>query len=372
MQSFSIHSHTSSIRSCTSSGKLIASGGADDRICLYDIEKRREIDDLYIHDGTINTLTFSPDGSYLISGSSDGKIAFTKTNNWKLDKVLERAHKGSAVNHISIHPSGKIAISIGADQNLRTWNLITGRQAHVTSLKNKTSLGGSIEVVEWSETGKYFAIVGKDSVEIWETETGEVVRTQKCESKPICLCWISDEDVFVGLESGKLLFFNLEDEEDEEVLCDVYDKRIKSMAYNDGYLVTASSSGELNLWEIIKGDKIEIDMICGIQVGCRLICLTIIKHDNSNFDFEIKQEDAEELEMKPTEVRKLNTTGSVTVEVEGSQKKIKSKKLNKKKRRSEIMFEEQEASDENATTSTPIAKKKKKKSLGGDFVEEDL
>lgn len=53
-QSFSTHSHTGSIRSVTSNGKMVASGGADDRICLYDLEKRLEIDDLYIHDGTIN------------------------------------------------------------------------------------------------------------------------------------------------------------------------------------------------------------------------------------------------------------------------------------------------------------------------------
>jgi protein MAK11 len=50
-QSFSTHSHTSSIRTVATNGGLAASGGADDRICIYDLKNRKEIDDLYIHDG---------------------------------------------------------------------------------------------------------------------------------------------------------------------------------------------------------------------------------------------------------------------------------------------------------------------------------
>lgn len=199
-----------------SSGKFIASGGADDRICLYNIEKRREIDDLYIHDGTINTLAFVPDGSYLLSGGADGKIVFVKTNNWKTDKIFEKAHKGS-VNHISIHPSGKLALSLGSDLTLRTWNLITGRQAYATNLKNKKSLGGIIDIVSWSISGDYFALTGKDCVEIWDINTAEVIKTKKCESKPTAISWLSDQDLFVGMESGKLLFFNWQDKGDDEV-----------------------------------------------------------------------------------------------------------------------------------------------------------
>ena len=136
-QSFSTHSHTSSVRCLASNGKLVASGGCDDRICVYDLEARQEIEDLYIHDGTVNSLQFVPDCSYLISCGADGKMAFTKTNNWKVDKTFEKAHKGSSVNYVSVHSSGKLALSIGNDMILRTWNLINGRQAFATSHKNK-------------------------------------------------------------------------------------------------------------------------------------------------------------------------------------------------------------------------------------------
>lgn len=365
-QSFSTHSHTSSIRSVAAKGKLVASGGADDRIIVYDLEKRREINDLFLHDGTVTTLAFVPDGSYLISGGADGKINFIKTSNWKVDKVFEKAHKGTSVNYLSVHPTGKLALSIGSDMTLRTWNLINGRQAFVTSLKNK-SLGNTIDFVVWSTSGDYFAITGKEVVEIWSTEQAEVVSTKKCDSRPTAICWISESDLLVGMENGKMLFFNWEDENEEATICDIYETRIKSMKYVDGFLATCSSSGELNLWKIIVKDKIEMEMICGIDVGCRLICLDIVELAKAGIETEIKDEEVEE--EKKTQVRQLQTSGSVTIEIEEENSDAEPSK-----KKSAIMSSGKKR--KNVQPKTPISNKKKQQKrqstrLSNGFVEED-
>lgn len=360
-QSFSTHSHTSSIRTVASNGRLVASGGADDRICVYDLEKRREIDDLFIHDGTINTLAFVPDGTYLLSGGADGKISFIKTSNWKVDKVFEKAHKGSAVNFISVHPSGKLALSIGADMILRTWNLINGRQAYATSLKNK-SFGSAIEFVVWSISGDYFAITGKDIVEVWSTDKADIVCTKKCEAKPTSLCWLTDSDVLVGMENGKLLFFNWENENEDATLCEIYESRVKAMKYANGYLATASSSGELNLWKVVLEDKVEIDMICGIDVGCRLICLDILEVSKSVLEQEVKDETEEEL--KKTKVRQLKTSGTVTVEIDGDNSD--DEKVSKKRK-----IQVQPKSKIKTPSSNKKQQKRKSIRLTNGFIEED-
>jgi protein MAK11 len=368
-QSFSTHSHTSSIRTVAANGKHIASGGADDRICVYDLEKRREIDDLYVHDGTVNSLEFVPDGSYLISAGADGKMAFIKSGTWKVDKVFEKAHKGGSVNFVSVHPSGKLALSIGADMILRTWNLINGRQAFATSLKNK-SYGASIEFVVWSITGDYFLIAGKDIVEVWSTEKTEVISTKRCESEPTSICWLTDTDILVGMENGKLLFFNWEDEEEEATLCEIYDNRVKAMKYENGFLATASSSGELNLWKVIVDDKVEIDMICGIEVGCRLICLDMIDLVKAGIEKEIKEETEAEQELKKTDVTKFQTRGKVIVEVDDDdndddESQKKKKPQGKKRQQQQVL-------------STPSSSKKSKRQskrasvlLSNGFLEED-
>lgn len=282
---------------------------------MYDLEARQEVEDLYIHDGTVNALQFVPDCSYLISCGADGKMAFTKTNNWKVDKVFEKAHKGSPVNHVSVHSSGKLALSIGNDMILRTWNLINGRQAFATSLKNK-AFGSSIEFVVWSISGEYFLIAGKDIVEVWSTDKAEVISTKKCESEPTSICWLTDTDILVGMENGKLLFFNWEDENEEATMCEIYDNRVKAMKYNDGFLTTASSSGELNLWKVIVDEKVEIEMICGINVGCRLTCLDVIDLAKIGIIKEVKDEDGEDMPLKKSDVKKFKTKGTVVVEID--------------------------------------------------------
>jgi len=45
-----------------------------------------------------------------------------------------KGHKGR-VNGLSVHPTGKIAISVGKDKTLRLWNLMTGRKASATKLR---------------------------------------------------------------------------------------------------------------------------------------------------------------------------------------------------------------------------------------------
>jgi WD40 repeat protein len=39
------------------------------------------------------------------------------------------------INSLSVHPSGRLLLSVGKDKTLRTWNLIKGRSAFITNLK---------------------------------------------------------------------------------------------------------------------------------------------------------------------------------------------------------------------------------------------
>ena len=39
------------------------------------------------------------------------------------------------MNAVTIHPSGKLALSVSKDKTLRTWNLLKGRAAYTTNIK---------------------------------------------------------------------------------------------------------------------------------------------------------------------------------------------------------------------------------------------
>lgn len=74
--------------------------------------------------GSITELHF-PSRSHLISASEDGTIAIFHARDWVVLRVL-KGHKGR-VNSVGIHPSGKVALSVGADKALRMWDLMRGK-----------------------------------------------------------------------------------------------------------------------------------------------------------------------------------------------------------------------------------------------------
>uniref|UniRef100_A0A8C7X6I3 Uncharacterized protein n=1 Tax=Oryzias sinensis TaxID=183150 RepID=A0A8C7X6I3_9TELE len=66
--------------------------------------------------GTITCLQFYGE-SHLLSGGEDGLMCVWSTKKWECLKSI-KAHKGH-VTSLSVHPSGKLALSVGTDKTLR-------------------------------------------------------------------------------------------------------------------------------------------------------------------------------------------------------------------------------------------------------------
>jgi len=117
--------------------------------------------------GTITCLTAFH--SYLFSGSDDGTICIWKTGSWQCEKTL-RAH-AEGVLGISVHPSGKLALSIGQDRALKTWNLIKGRSGYTTNLH------GIADAVQWSTEGNFYAVSIANRLDVYSLESAKIVYT---------------------------------------------------------------------------------------------------------------------------------------------------------------------------------------------------
>lgn len=85
--------------------------------------------------GSITHLSF-PSRSHLISGSEDGTLCLFHARDWTALRVL-RGHK-ARVNSVAVHPSGKIALSVGKDKTLRMWDLMRGKGVASTKLDKGT------------------------------------------------------------------------------------------------------------------------------------------------------------------------------------------------------------------------------------------
>src|ERR1700722_16969431 len=86
---------------------------------------------LLCHPGSITHLTF-PSRSHLLSASEDGTLCLFRARDWVVLRSL-KGHKGR-VNCVAVHPSGKVALSVGNDKTLRMWDLMRGRSSASTKL----------------------------------------------------------------------------------------------------------------------------------------------------------------------------------------------------------------------------------------------
>ena len=69
-------------------------------------------------------VSFSPDGSVLLTGSSDMTAQFWGTKTWK-PRGNPLMH-GSTVTSVAFSPDGKLALTSSWDRTVRLWDVVTG------------------------------------------------------------------------------------------------------------------------------------------------------------------------------------------------------------------------------------------------------
>ena len=188
----------------TEDGKTIVSGGGYGWLCIWDTESgvlvhkaggveppHQEFIRLLgrgMGDVAIWCLSVAPGGKRVALGRGNGAVELWDLQTGKFLQKLE-GHGGDVayVGAVSWSPTGKWFATGGADEYLRIWDAATGEL--IRELKGPAQRSGdsdmvdSIRALDVSADGSRILSAGKgDSVQLWEVDTGKLVRTYPAHS----------------------------------------------------------------------------------------------------------------------------------------------------------------------------------------------
>ncbi|XP_072947641.1 p21-activated protein kinase-interacting protein 1-like [Epargyreus clarus] len=344
-QTFATQSHTASVRCVSVAGKFLASGGTDDKVVVIDLKTRKEHTVLMMHDGTINAVAFTHGGTHLLTGSDDGSIVVTRTGNWQTEKIWKKAHGGQPVIAIAVHPSDKLALSIGSDKTLRTWNLVKGRPAFTINLASKGVIMPT--EIKFSPSGNRFSLVSQQAVDIWTLEKAGLEKRITCNSKPTTVMWFNDDRVFVGLESGRILTVTVSDT--QAITYKAHSDRVKCVHYENDTLYSASSAGQIKVWSF--NDE-TLQEICTNNASCRVTCIALNRQNHL-----VKKEEQDDNEVENED----NSNNKDNSDSDNSEDEVQSVQPKKRKIGAFVTVSYDRDDDKDDKVTPPPSKKSKKR-----------
>jgi WD40 repeat protein/serine/threonine protein kinase len=172
-------------------GKLIATGGYDKRVMIWnpdavrpiDIERRLKGEPdppsnhiiLTGHDGPVRSVAFSPNGQLAISASEDNTIRVWDATAGKAEKTL-RGH-GSPVRACAFSPDGQTVLSGGDDQSIRKWDVKGYQEVRVLHANVFTGHEDAVLAARFSRDGRQIVTASRDrTAALWDAASGKPLR----------------------------------------------------------------------------------------------------------------------------------------------------------------------------------------------------
>ncbi|MEZ6121781.1 MAG: protein kinase [Planctomycetaceae bacterium] len=164
---FTCYGHTMRVGSVTFSpdGARIATGSDDGTIRLWDAATGQELATLSPNQGRVNAVVFSSDGTRIASAGRDRTIRILDAQAGQVIATLE-GHENYVVA-VAFTPDGRQLISVDLAAVVRRWDADSGTE--VATFR----IGESIENVAFSPDVKRIVSCVNSGISVWSANTGE-------------------------------------------------------------------------------------------------------------------------------------------------------------------------------------------------------
>ncbi len=240
--------HRGGVRSVSFSpnGRQIASGSSDTTIKIWDIHTGRLQRTLRGHTDEVACITYSPDGSKLASSSHDNTIKLWNSRTGKLLYTLT-GHE-DWVNFIAFSPDGRILASAGNDKTIKLWDVNTGEL-----LQTLTGHKQLVTSLSFSPDGLILVSSSWDrNLILWDTYTGSYRRTLFGHNNQVNFVTFSPDGQTIASISKDhtLKFWNLRTGGEINTIWQKDNMIYLAFSPDGSILASGSENNQIKLWQV--------------------------------------------------------------------------------------------------------------------------
>lgn len=153
-------------------GSRVVSGAVDGMVKIWEAKSGQEIISLQ-ESGRVYCVAFSPDGMRVVSGSDDMTVKVWDGQSGKVLATL-RGHCGTVMG-VAYSPDGRSIVSASNDKTLKIWDTESGKE--LATLKGHLDMVCS---VAYSPDGKSIVSGSRDkTVKVWDPDSGRELATMR-------------------------------------------------------------------------------------------------------------------------------------------------------------------------------------------------
>jgi WD40 repeat protein len=218
---------------------------------IYEVPSLSLVKSFTGHKQRVNTVCFSPDGKYIVSGSSDNNVIVWDVASGNAYRTFTAAHK-KGVNCVDYSPDGKFVISGGSeDKSAILWNVLNNQK--VNTFTGHTL---AINAISFSPDGKNFCTGSADNtIKIWEIATSKVLFTIGGANKQISDVRYSPDGKYIVSASAdnNVRQYNAKDSKQLQIFKG-HTKAVHSayVTADNQYIISGSVDKLVKVWEMVK------------------------------------------------------------------------------------------------------------------------